>query len=1269
MIKNPKRQTVITHLSSDRETVMNDKKIEAFLSYLSDLDINIWADGEKLHCDAPKGALTPELRTELAERKVYILQFLKKAIPEQSIIQPIPIAEEPPLSFSQQRLWFIDQLEGGKATTYNTALAMRLEGPLHRVALEQSLQEIVQRHETLHTCFSKANGHPIVQLLPVNNYQLSVINLPMSPPDEQNYKAQQVINEEAQRPFDLPKGPLFRTTLLQLDVESHILLFTIHHIIFDGWSIGVLLYELSTLYNAFSQDKPSPLVALPVQYTDFAYWQRQWLSGEVLQTQLSYWQQQLADAPYILEIPSDHPRPSVCNFQGSHEDFELGPELTQQLKSLSQQSGVTLFVLTLAAFAILMGRYSGQEDLLIGSGHANRNRTEIEPLIGFFVNTLALRIDLSGNPTFLALLERTQQVTLEGYAHQNIPFEQLVETLQPERDLTRNPLVQVSLILQNAQMSSPEMTGLTISPLEIDTGTVRFDLECHLLEVSGQLRGRCIYYKDIFEAATIVRMLGHFQILLASIATQPDQPISALSILSDVERHQLLVEWNQTQTTYPQDKCIHQLFEAQVEKTPEAIAVVFEGQQLTYLQLNTKANQLAHHLQTLGVKPEALVGICVERSLEMIIGLLGILKAGGAYVPLDPKYPPARLAFMLEDAQVQTLITQQHLLATFAKHKLSSIVCLDTDWQEAISLQSEANPKIPVTPANLAYVIYTSGSTGKPKGVAIEHHSTVVMLAWAKEVFTPAQIAGVLASTSICFDLSVFEFFVPWSWGGKVILVENALHIPTLQTDSEVTLINTVPSAMNELVKTNNIPASVRVVNLAGEPLQKTLVQQIYQQETIQQVFNLYGPSEDTTYSTFALIEKDAEESPSIGRPIANTQVYVLDRNEQPVPIGIYGELYLGGEGLARGYFNRPELTANKFIPNPFSHHLKDRLYKTGDLVRYRSDGNLEFLGRIDNQVKIRGFRIELGEIEAVLNQDSTVREAVVIAREDEPGDKRLVAYIVSKLIPDRLPIQSVCRVEFDNEQPITLSTEDISCHGVCLVGVPATCQMGQRVRLGLQLPNVSEEMWLTGSVAWCQEQRAGVQFAFANSTEQGQLCQSVEHIFKTQGFLKVIQRTSVTHLREVLKEKLPDYMVPTSFVFLSAMPLTPNGKIDRKALPKAEALRLDDEDIAPETEIEHEIATVWRNVLHINKLSKHDNFFDLGGNSLLVIQVQNQLVEVLNQEVPVVAFFQYPTIYALAHYLEDSQQEAATFQATYDHAQKVKEARHRHKKHHKKHH
>ena len=900
-----------------------------------------------------------------------------------------------PLSFAQARLWFLDQLMP-ENPFYNIPSALRLTGELDVLALQLSLNEIIRRHETLHTSFEMVDGQPTQLVAESWELTLATIDLQSLPKLERDHKARELASQVAQQPFDLRLAPLMRVMLLRLAPTEHVLVFVMHHIISDGWSIGVLHRELSILYNnAFVKGKTSPLAELSIQYADFAVWQRTWLEQTALKNQLLYWQQQLADLT-VLQLPTDYSRPAEQSFRGGVEILSLPQNLKQALVKLSQQHGVTLFMTLLATFKVLLHRYTGQTDIVVGSPIANRNRSEIEPLIGFFVNTLVLRTQLEGNLCFDELLKQVGSVTLGAYAHQDLPFERLVEKLQPERHLNSNPLVQVVFALQNAPMEELQLTGLQLTRLELEYNTTRFDLEWHVWEEPQGLQVMVAYAADLFAQETIKRMLGHFQTLLDSVVANPQQQIWELPLLGATEHQQLLVKWNDTQKEYPHHQCIHEIFEAQVERTPDAVALVCEDQQLTYHELNLRANQLAHYLQLMGVAPEVLVGLCVERSIEMVVGMLGILKAGGAYVPLDPNYPQQRVALILSEARVTLLLTQQKLVAELPVNE-ASMICLDKD-QQIIAQQSQQNLSSSVTANSLAYVLYTSGSTGRPKGVTIAHYSTVSLIAWAKQVYSPQQLAGVLAATSICFDLSVFELFVPLSWGGKAILAENALYLPTLLAANHVTLVNTVPSAIAELLRINGIPDSVGTINLAGEPLQNKLVQQLYERKTVEKVFNLYGPSEDTTYSTFVQIQKQGKTNPPIGRPLGNKQIYLLDAYGHPVAIGVVGELHIGGVGLARGYLNRPELTAQKFIPNPFSDQSGARLYKTGDKARYLPDGNIQFLGRIDHQVKLRGYRIELGEIEGVLNQHPFVAQSVAIVREDSPGLEQIFAYCTQYL-------------------------------------------------------------------------------------------------------------------------------------------------------------------------------------------------------------------------------------------------------------------------------
>ncbi|MEM9217772.1 MAG: amino acid adenylation domain-containing protein, partial [Cyanobacteria bacterium P01_F01_bin.150] len=1090
--------------------------IETFLSDLKARDIEIWIERQshndpnneqsnghvettsavRLRCSAPKGILTPELTQQLSTRKPEIIAYLQhhhgsnqspiaknahvtnqgSTEQEDSLtIHPTPRTDSISLSFAQQRLWFLEKM-GLTANAYNMPLLLHLKGQLDRPALQTSLNQLVARHEPLRTRFSEHDGTPVQLIDAPFSVEMPLTNLSHVPSKQQTIDLHAQLQQASEYRFNLEKDHPIRTQLFALSDTEHVLLILLHHIASDGWSSAILSQDLSALYESALLNQPSRLSPLPIQYADFAVWQRQWLQGETLEQQLGYWKSKLQTL-IPLQLPTDYPRPAVETFNGAGTTLELSPTLTAQLKQLAQRSGVTLFMLLLAGFKVLLCRYTGQEGIVVGSPIANRNRPEIEGLIGFFVNSLVMHTDLSGNPSFREVLRRVRQTALEAYDHQDVPFEKLVEELQPERSLSYHPLFQVMLSYQQQKVMVPtfNLPNLEVSwyPGDEAEVTTRFDIELQLWPDGDNLKGSCIYNRDLFEASTIERMLEHYETVLAAIATAPDTPIHDLQLLSPSERQQLLVEWNQTTTNYPSDQCIHQLFEAQAEKSPDAIAVVFDHQSLTYCELNSKANQLAYRLQHQHhIGPGTLVGICAERSLNLIVGLLSILKTGGAYLPLDPNYPQHRLSQVINESKV-TLILTDHSAASRLPETNVPLVWLDQNERDA-GVDTTANPSINgLRASSLAYVLYTSGSTGRPKGVAIEHRSAVALISWARDVFNDEQLSGVLASTSICFDLSVFEIFVPLSWGGKVILAENALHLPSLPASQQVRLVNTVPSAARSLITSMGIPAGVKTINLAGESLDNTLVQQLYEHGSIQRVYNLYGPSEDTTYSTFALMSRGSDHQPSIGRPIANGQAYILDRYKHPVPIGVIGELYLGGAGLARSYRNQPELTSEKFIAHPFSDEPGARLYKTGDLVRYRPDGNIEFLGRIDHQVKIRGFRIETGEIEATLAQHPVVKEAVVVVYEQD-GDKRLVAYLVAQSSPSTASI----------------SSEDL-----------------------------------------------------------------------------------ISEVRSFVKERLPDYMVPSAFMVLEQLPLTPNGKVDRRALPAPDLTTITADYVAPRTPTEQAIA------------------------------------------------------------------------------------------------
>ena len=975
------------------------KSIQEFLSEIAALDVKLWMDENSLRCNAPQGILTPEIRAKLSDHKDEIIKFLQDS--HLRLIPRSPRNNEPlPLSWAQERLWFLNQLEGSTAT-YNIPAAVHITGNLDLNVLQQALSEIVRRHSILRTSFQTVNGTPRQVIHPSVTIKINVVDLQQLSITERETVQKQLALEEAITPFNLEIAPLIRCSLLQLSAKKYVLFLTMHHIVSDGWSTGVLVREVSTLYQASCAGAPSPLPELPIQYADFAVWQRQWLSGSILETQLNYWRDQLHDAPSLLQLPTDRPRPVVQTYQGRTQTFTLNRDLTQKLQSLSGKSSTTLFMTLYAAFATLLYRYSGQTDILVGSPIANRNHSEIESLIGFFVNTLVLRTSFEANPSFENLLKQVRETTLNAYEHQDVPFEKVVEALQPQRSLSHFPLFGVMFVLQNAPMGEVKLPGVTLTHLDGESTTAKFDLTLSMSETDRGLVGEWEYNTDLFDGETIERMAGHFQNLLSAIVENPVASVGEIPLLSEAERHQLLVEWNDTHSEYPQDKCIHSLFEEQVQKTPLSVAVVFENQQLTYLELNQRANQLAHHLQSLGVGPEVLVGICVERSVEMVVGLLGILKAGGAYVPLDPAYPQERLAYMLNDSQMPVVLTQTKLLDLLPDH--DPVICLDTDWL-LISSQRKSNPMSGVKSSNLAYVIYTSGSTGMPKGAMILHQGVVNYLSWCTRAYSVSEGTGAPVQSSIAFDATITSLFSPLLVGQKVVLLPQKQEIEALSavlsSQSNFSLVKLTPAHLELLAQLlpAQIPAKpTNALVIGGEALLGKSLSFWHNYAPNTRLFNEYGPTETVVGCCVYEVTQRTSLSQAIpiGRPIANTQLYVLDQFGQPVPIGVPGELYIGGDGLALGYLNRPELTIEKFIPNPFSDAKSERLYKTGDLVRYNCNGDIEYLGRIDNQVKIRGFRIELGEIEAILNTHPQIQQAIVTAIGDIPGNKSLVAYVV----------------------------------------------------------------------------------------------------------------------------------------------------------------------------------------------------------------------------------------------------------------------------------
>lgn len=1056
--------------------------------------------------------------------------------------QPIPTDEVYvlPTSFAQQRMWFLNQLEP-ESPVYNMPTILRLRGKLDIWALQQTLNEIVMRHEVLRTTFTTVDAQPVQVILPLTPVDMPLTDLSQLSHEAASTQMLAIAEEEARRPFDLVHGPLLRVHLMRIQQQEHVLTLVIHHIVCDGWSMGILIREVGLLYEAFKNQQPSPLAPLAIQYADFAHWQREWLQGATLKTQLDFWQAQLQGKLPVLDLPTDRPRGTVPTSQGAIYKFTLPVRLTQKLTELSRHHNATLFMVLLAAFQTLLYRYTGQTDILVGSLIANRNRADIEHLIGFFVNTLVIRTNLKGNPTFQELLGKVRETTLQAYAHQDVPFERVVEAVQPVRLLSHTPIFQVVFAMQNAPTQPVSLSEISLEPIEVNRGTTKFDITLFIEEIDAGLSGTLEYNTDLFEAATIQRMAGHWQTLLQAAAEAPYTPVNQLPMLTPSEKQQMLVAWNDNVLPYDQTICLHEIINRQAIQQPDAIALIYGEEEMTYADLDGKAELLAVYLRSLGVKPETLVGVFMARTPNLIVALLGILKAGGAYIPLDPMYPPDRIAYMLKDAQAAIVLTQSDLLSSLPT-AVQHILSLDSEW-EAIAQAMAVPPAPNPDPLNLAYVIYTSGSTGHPKGIAIPHRTTVAMLTWAMSFFTKDLFAGVLGSTSICFDVSILEIFGTLCSGGTLVLADTPLHLHELPAAEKITMVNMVPSAMRELLRLGPLPHSVRFANLGGEALKTQLVNDIYAGSQVKQVMDMYGPSEYTTYSTCAC--REAHAPATIGRPIGNASVYILDATFNPVPVGVSGELYVSGEGLTRGYLNKPGLTAARYLPNPFSNKPGERLYAVGDVARYRPDGEIEFLGRVDHQVKVRGFRIELGEIEAVLLQHDAITECVLVAQNDEAAQTQMVAY------------------------------------------------------------------YSTGTAS----------------------------------------SIPVNELRSYLRTSLPEYMIPSIFVHLDMLPQTPNGKVDRLALPTPDGERPDVSTtfVAPQNELQAIIASIWCQSLHLDSVGIYDNFFDLGGHSLLIIQIQEGLQMELKQKVPLLLLFQYPTIHALAQHLAEAKEATVAVDTSYE--------------------
>jgi len=907
-----------------------------------------------------------------------------------------------PVSFAQQRVWFLHYLEPTIAS-YNLPVAVRLAGPLDVVALEESLSEVVKRHDALRTSFPVHEGHPVQVIAPAHRVPLPEVDLREFPAETREEEAARLASVEASRPFDLAQGPLFRAKLLRLGEEEHVLIVTMHHIVSDGWSIGILMRELAALYEAFRLGKPSPLPELPIQYADYSLWQHEWLRGDVLETQLEYWKKQLAGIPALVDVPTDRPRSAVRSVRGASLSATLPLGVLERLNALARSENSTLFMTLLAAFQVLLSRYTGLEDIPVGSPIAGRTQVETEGLIGFFVNTLVLRGDLSGNPSFRQLLARVREMALEAYAHQDLPFEKLVEELKPVRTPSQTPLFQNVFQLATLPREEPKFPGLKVSWFHFETKNAKFDLSLSVIARPDRLSSVIEYRTDLYDAETIRRMLGHWQVLLTGIAADPDCPISAIPLMGDAERRQILFDWNATQSAYPREKSVAEVFEAVAATTPDAAALVFGTEQMKYADLNARANRLAHSLRGRGVGAETPVGVFLERSFDLVVALLAILKAGGAYVPLDTSYPRERLSFLIRETGMRLLLTNGGLANRISAGDGVSILRLDSEAR-AIEGQPGGNLSPPASGDSVACVMFTSGSTGTPKGVLVPHRG-IVRLVKGVDYLRIGPDDVFLQLAAISFDASTFELWGALLNGARCVLFPGRVPTPadlrSAIVEHRVSILWLTASLFNAIVDKDAAALSgIRELLIGGEALSVEHVRRALEALPSTRITNGYGPTESTTFACCYPIPSRLPESLHsipIGKPISNTRVRVLDRKGNPVPVGIVGELYIGGDGLARGYLNDPELTAERFIPDPFSKEPGERLYRTGDLVRYRSDGQIEFLGRLDKQVKIRGFRVEPGEVEAVLAGHPAVARAVVMAREDVPGDRRLVAYLTRR--------------------------------------------------------------------------------------------------------------------------------------------------------------------------------------------------------------------------------------------------------------------------------
>ena len=1024
-------------------------------------------------------------------------------------IRRLPDKAYYPLSFHQQRLWFIEQLQP-ETPLYNVSRAMHLRGPLNYPALKSALQTLLDRHEALRTTFHVLDGEPLQRINASSELELPIVDL-QADSTGTDASLDLRLSKEGQRIFDLATDLQFRAILFRLADDQYVLQLTIHHLACDGWSLRLLFNELAALYRGFHAEQLCELPPAVIRYVDFARWQREPQQQQLFAKRIQWWQRQLAEAPPVLDLATDKPRPLVSSGSGSFMQFDIPTKLREQLESLARREGLTLYMILLSGFFILLHRYTGMEKFLVGTASAGRHRPETQTIVGFFVDTVVLKADLSGDPAVRDVLQRVRQTVVDAVKHGDVPFDRIVESLDLPRDLSRHGLFQV--LFNAPPQYELNFDGLEATPFKVDMQTARFDLEMTFAEGANKTTGMA-WSTDLFDTATIKRMLGHYAVLLRAIATSPGQPVRQMPLLTEPERLQLLVQWNDTAEEFPDAQGIHNLFEQQVERTPEADAVIFGSEKLTYRELNQRANQLAHYLLARGVGPESLVGVCLERSPELIVSILGILKAGGAYVPLDPGYPQKRLDTIVEDTGIHLMLTQPDLAIRFTG--VENILPGDTE------AYPQDNPDLKGNPDQLAYIIFTSGSSGRPKGVMIEQHALVNFILAAQRVVQLDHSARLLSVTTISFDIFALELFLPLQYGASMILAsrETAMDghaLAKLLSSSRATHLQATPITWQMLADVDWRPPDVFTGLCGGELLTRELAHAITQRCT--RLWNWYGPTEATVWATVLEVSATDYSAGNIGKPLSNYRTFILDGANNPVPIGVVGELAIGGDSLARGYFNQPELTAAQFSELG----ALGRVYRTGDRARWHQNGQIEFLGRADQQVKVRGFRIEPGDIEATLLQHPYVSAAVVRVV-GAAENKKLAAYITA---------------------------------------------------------------------------RSG------------------------------LSKETLGQLREHVKQYLPDYMCPTSYTLLERFPLTPNGKVDRQALPDPDESRLDlnDSYVAPQTPLQQQLTEIWADVLGVNKVGIRDDFFELGGHSLLVLRLIARMEPVMGEKLSLLNMFQNPSI------------------------------------------